>query len=99
MNQLWDLPELPGVCVVLNCCQSTWDSVLSQHDVLFWGSDREKSGCFETKDFAGNRDWNCNCLLDLLSHQSHSVCNFVGLVTNTFQKPKLNMQTWYTLPM
>lgn len=84
MNQLWDLPELPGVYVVLNSCQSSWYSVLFKLDVLFGGSDREKSGCFEIKDFAGNRNWNCNYLLDLLSHQSHSVCNFVGLVTNTF---------------
>lgn len=84
MNHLWDLPELPGVSVVLNSCQSSRYSVLSQLNVLFWGSDREKSGFFETKDFAGNRIWKCNYFLDLFSHQSPSVCNFVGRVINTF---------------
>lgn len=70
--------------MVLNSCQSSCYSVLSQLDVLFWGSEREKFGCFETKDFAGNRNWKCNYLLDLFSHQSHSVSHFVELLTNTF---------------
>lgn len=71
----------------LESCQCSCNSLLSQLDILFWGSERERlAACdatFKTKDFAGNRNWKCNYLLDLFSHQTHSVSNFIKLLINT----------------